>query len=61
MKDNAAIHANKETKTINSNAIADKPKEEEEEERYSCWCFVSVDGTRFDAKILHKEESQNSK
>ena len=27
---------------------------EEEEERYSCWCFVSVDGTRFDAKIVHK-------
>jgi hypothetical protein len=36
-------------------AIADKPKEEEEEkERYACWCFVSVDGTRFDAKIVHK-------
>jgi hypothetical protein len=27
---------------------------EEEEERYSCWCFLSVDGTRFDAKIVHK-------
>ena len=31
--------------------LAYKPKEEE---HYSCWCFVSVDGTRFDAKIVHK-------
>jgi hypothetical protein len=29
-------------------------KEEEEEERYSCWCFLRIDGTGFDAKIVHK-------
>jgi hypothetical protein len=35
--------------------IADKlKKEEEEEERYSCWCFLRIDGTGFDAKIVHK-------
>ena len=35
--------------------IADKlKKEEEEEERYSCWCFLCIDGTGFDAKIVHK-------
>jgi hypothetical protein len=31
--------------------IADKVKEEE---RYSCWCFLLIDGSRFDAKIVHK-------
>jgi hypothetical protein len=34
--------------------IADKLKKEEEEERYSCWCFLHIDGTGFDAKIIHK-------
>ena len=34
--------------------IADKLKKEEEEERYSCWCFLHIDGTGFDAKIVHK-------
>jgi hypothetical protein len=35
--------------------IADKLKEEEEEEeRYSCWCFLRIDGSGFDAKIIHK-------
>jgi hypothetical protein len=29
-------------------------KEQEEEERYSCWCFLLVDGTKFEAKIAHK-------
>ena len=32
--------------------LASKPKEEEE--RYSCWCFVLIDGTGFEAKIVHK-------
>ena len=32
--------------------MADKLKEEEE--RYSCWCFLRIDGTVFDAKIVHK-------
>jgi hypothetical protein len=31
-----------------------KKEEEEEEERYSCWCFLHIDGTGFDAKIVHK-------
>jgi hypothetical protein len=31
--------------------IADKLKKEE---RYSCWCFLRIDGTVFDAKIVHK-------
>ena len=34
--------------------IADKLKKKEEEERYSCWCFLRIDGTGFDAKIVHK-------
>ena len=34
--------------------IADKLKKKEEEERYSCWCFLLIDGTGFDAKIVHK-------
>lgn len=35
--------------------IADKlKKEEEEEERYSCWCFLRIDGTGLEAKIVHK-------
>jgi hypothetical protein len=34
--------------------IADKLKEEEKEDRYSCWCFILIDGTRFEAKIIHK-------
>jgi hypothetical protein len=29
-------------------------KEQEEEERYSCWCFLLIDGTKFEAKIAHK-------
>jgi hypothetical protein len=40
------------TKSYSSTTLL--KEEEEEEERYSCWCFVSVDGTRFDAKIVHK-------
>ncbi|MFL6391909.1 MAG: hypothetical protein ACJ71E_07665, partial [Nitrososphaeraceae archaeon] len=35
-------------------AIADKLKKKEEEEHYSCWCFLRIDGTGFDAKIVHK-------
>ena len=30
-----------------------KPNEEEEE-RYSCWCFVVINGTELEAKIIHK-------
>ena len=29
-------------------------KLEEEEERYSCWCFLLIEGTEFEAKIIHK-------
>jgi hypothetical protein len=29
-------------------------KLQEEEERYSCWCFIGIDGTSFEAKIIHK-------
>lgn len=28
-------------------------KQEKEEERYSCWCFLRLDGIGFDAKIVH--------
>ncbi|MFL6369887.1 MAG: hypothetical protein ACJ72F_03540 [Nitrososphaeraceae archaeon] len=31
-----------------------KEEEEEDEERYSCWCFLLIDGTKFEAKIVHK-------
>jgi hypothetical protein len=31
-----------------------KKQEEEKEERYSCWCFLRIDGTGFDAKVVHK-------
>jgi hypothetical protein len=31
--------------------IADKLKKEE---RYSCWCFLRIGRTGFDAKIVHK-------
>jgi hypothetical protein len=27
---------------------------EEEEQRYSCWCFLLIDGIGFEAKIVHK-------
>jgi len=33
--------------------LASKPKEEEEEQ-YSCWCDIVIDGTGFEAKIVHK-------
>ena len=26
----------------------------EEPERYSCWCYIVIDGARFEAKIIHK-------
>ena len=44
------------TNTYSATVIVDKlkKKEEEEEERYSCWCFLRIDGTGFDAKIVHK-------
>jgi hypothetical protein len=29
-------------------------KLQEEEERYSCWCFIVIDGKSFKAKIIHK-------
>jgi hypothetical protein len=28
--------------------------DDEEEERYSCWCYIIIDGERFEAKIIHK-------
>jgi hypothetical protein len=31
-----------------------KKQEEKKEEPYSCWCFVLIDGTEFNAKIVHK-------
>ena len=27
---------------------------EDEEERYSCWCYIVINGIGFDAKIIHK-------
>jgi hypothetical protein len=39
------------TNTYTSTTIADKLKEEE---WYSCWCFLLIDGIRFEAKIVHK-------
>jgi hypothetical protein len=27
---------------------------EEEQERNSCWCYIVIDGARFEAKIIHK-------
>jgi hypothetical protein len=32
--------------------IVDMP-EEEKEERHSYWCYIVIDGTGFDAKIVH--------
>jgi hypothetical protein len=32
--------------------IADKLQQEEE--RYSCWCVILIEGTSFEAKIIHK-------
>ncbi len=29
-------------------------KLQKEEERYSCWCFIFIDGKSFEAKIIHK-------
>ena len=26
----------------------------EEDERYSCWCYIVVDGSGFQGKIIHK-------
>jgi hypothetical protein len=56
-KINAYIHE-ASSEIINNNSItitADKlKKEQEDEQRYSCWCFLLIDGTRFEAKNLHK-------
>ena len=51
---NAYIHEASEIINDISITIAGKLKKEEEEERYSCWCFLLIDGTRFEAKIVHK-------
>jgi hypothetical protein len=40
------------TNIYTSTTIAVKLKEEED--RYSCWCFLLMDGARFEAKIIHK-------
>ena len=57
----AYIHEASETINKFSNRIADrivdklkKEEEEEEDERYSCWCFLLIDGIGFEAKIIHK-------
>jgi hypothetical protein len=56
---NAYIHQ-ASSEIINNISItiaADKLKKEEgegEEERCSCWCFLLIDGTKFDAQIVHK-------
>jgi hypothetical protein len=44
------------SKIINiiANTIGHKLKENEEDERYSCWCFIIIDGRSFEAKIIHK-------
>jgi hypothetical protein len=53
---NASIHgASSETiNRISTTIVADKLKKEQEEERYSCWCLLLIDGTKLDAKIVHK-------
>jgi hypothetical protein len=54
-KINAYIHqASEIINNISITIAADKLKKEEEEERYSCWCLLLIDGTKFDAQILHK-------
>jgi hypothetical protein len=35
-------------------SIKTKKQQEDKEGHYSCWCFVRIDGTGFDAKIVHK-------
>jgi hypothetical protein len=40
------------TNTLGENEI--KLEEEEEDERYSCWCFLLIEGNEFEAKIIHK-------
>jgi hypothetical protein len=39
------------TNTLGKNEIKLK---EEEHDRYSCWCFLLIDGTQVEAKIIHK-------
>ena len=56
---NAYANEGGSPKTINNYVgmtITHKPKEEEQEqeERYSCWCFLTVGKTGFEAKIIHK-------
>jgi hypothetical protein len=29
-------------------------EQEVEQERYSCWCYIVIDGDRFEGKIIHK-------
>jgi hypothetical protein len=56
-KINAYIHeaSSEITNSISITITADKvKKEQEEEEHYSCWCFLLIDGTKFEAKIVHK-------
>ena len=53
------VYTNESSSKIANNVdmtIADKLREEEE--RYSCWCFLHIDGTGFDAKIVHKERGK---
>lgn len=42
------------SKTINNVATTIPYKLKEEEECYSCWCFLLIDGSEFEAKIIHK-------
>jgi hypothetical protein len=52
---NAYIHeASEIINNISTTIAADKLKKEEEEKRYSCSCFLLIDGTKFEAKIVHK-------
>ena len=56
-KINAYIHeaSSELTNNISITITADRiKKEQEEEENYSCWCFLLIDGTKFEAKIVHK-------
>jgi hypothetical protein len=47
----ASVHTIKAS-TCCTMTIADKLQEQEE--RYSCWCFLFIYGTSFEAKIMHK-------
>jgi hypothetical protein len=55
-------HSEISIKKVGIITITDKlhegKQEEEEEERHSCWCVLFVDGSRFEAKIVHERRGK---